>query len=170
MSGSYDFTNHRGRASRFSGQNSEKNKIFAPEIVFNFCDISILNGPLVLLQALYFVCWLTAFGDTTARWLKIHKFRPKVTKKTEKCSFWPIIRRAFDQKKTQWSQKYKPAYTAEWPCLIEGRQSAWHGLYAVCNLEFSVSHWGKDVCRKQIKSLKHQERSKNKNKISFFQK
>lgn len=58
-------------------------------------------------------------------------------------------------KKKKSCQTFLLKYKEEWPCLTASRKGAEFAFCGVCRCDFSISHAGRDDCRRHIASKKH---------------
>ncbi|GBO18400.1 hypothetical protein AVEN_8107-1, partial [Araneus ventricosus] len=59
------------------------------------------------------------------------------------------------QKKRKNNQRFRKEYSEKWPCLIPGKEG--YARCSVCNTEFSITHGGKDDCRRHVSGPKHSD-------------
>ncbi|GBL80058.1 Unconventional myosin-VI [Araneus ventricosus] len=59
------------------------------------------------------------------------------------------------QKKRRNNQRFRKEYSEKWPCLIPGKEG--YARCSVCNTEFSITHGGKDDCRRHVSGPKHSD-------------
>ena len=57
--------------------------------------------------------------------------------------------------KSKQRQKFLKKYSDEWPCLMFSKQSDYFGFCTLCNVDFCVSHAGRNDCQKHIATDKH---------------
>ena len=57
-------------------------------------------------------------------------------------------------------QTFKMEYSAEWPVLKPSKVGQNHAFCSVCKLDISISHGGRDDCRRHVLSKKHKEYAK----------
>ena len=55
------------------------------------------------------------------------------------------------------TQTFKMEYSAEWPVLKPSKVSQNHVFCSACKLDISISHGGRDDCRRHVSSKKHKE-------------
>nr|XP_015930873.1 uncharacterized protein LOC107457258 [Parasteatoda tepidariorum] len=63
-------------------------------------------------------------------------------------------------KKAKVTQRYRDAYSVEWPCFIKSKVSEGHVFCTVCSTDFMIAHGGRDDCRRHFQSKKHRDLSK----------
>ncbi|GBN12322.1 hypothetical protein AVEN_250723-1 [Araneus ventricosus] len=58
-------------------------------------------------------------------------------------------------KKRKNNQRFRKEYSEKWPYLIPGKEG--YARCSVCNTEFSITHGGKDDCRRHVSGPKHSD-------------
>ncbi|GBL76521.1 hypothetical protein AVEN_53264-1 [Araneus ventricosus] len=59
------------------------------------------------------------------------------------------------EKKRKNNQRFRKEYSEKWPCLIPGKGG--YARCSVCNMELSITHGGKDDCRRHVSGPKHSD-------------
>ena len=54
-------------------------------------------------------------------------------------------------------QSFKRSYSEEWPCLVSSQLGLSHAFCGLCRSDFSVTHGGRDDCRRHVESAKHKQ-------------
>lgn len=95
------------------------------------------------------------------RYLQSHSFESFIVNKMEPAETSTLKRKASadennntpPKKKTQWNQKYKEDYNVKYDCILKSEKCI---FYAVCGVDFNISHGGENDIKKHIKTIKHQ--------------
>lgn len=70
------------------------------------------------------------------------------------------------KKKKNSDQKFRPEYSAKWPCLRASEKSPYEAFCTTCESTFHVNHGGKFDCSRHIKSDRHNKNNERKTKVN----